>query len=295
MVAIRKMLTREELEKFEKHYLTIENRQWEKRKRIAVVSAGNIPIAGFHDFFAVLISGNDYMGKLSSQDNLLLPAIADLLISIEPEFQERISFVDKLTTFDKIIATGSNNSARYFEYYFGKYPHILRKNRNSLAILTGEEQKADLEKLYHDLFLYFGLGCRSVSMLWVPENYDFIPLIHIFEEMGKEIAMHHHLLNNLDYQKTMHLMNQTPFLDAGIALLIEKPLLPSPIGVIHYQYYRTINEVKNFISSNKENIQCVVGNTIKIENIIPFGEAQFPHLTDFADGIDSVLWATEEE
>lgn len=293
ILGITKMLTADELQKLSDRYRDKENLDFDKREKIAVVSAGNIPLAGFHDFFAVLFSGNDYIGKLSSHDNLLLPVFADLLIEIEPAFKERITFVEKLPSFNKIIATGSNNSSRYFDYYFGKYPHILRKNRNSMAILRGNESHEELAALFDDIFLYFGLGCRSISMLWLPIGYDFTSLINIFEQKGGDIATHHHYLNNIDYQKTIYLMNQIPFIDAGIALLAEKKALSSPIGIIYYQYYNHIDEVEEFAKEHAEEIQCVVANGMPVEQIAPLGSAQFPEITDFADGIDTILWATE--
>ncbi|MDL2312167.1 hypothetical protein LJC68_04750 [Bacteroidales bacterium OttesenSCG-928-B11] len=295
IIAIANMLTADELAKLQEYYENQTDIDLEKKENIAVVSAGNIPLAGFHDFFAVLVSGNNYIGKLSSQDNLLLPAIAELLIEIEPAFKKRIDFVQRLSSFNKIIATGSNNSSRYFEYYFGKYPHILRKNRNSLAILTGNENQEKLECLFNDIFLYFGLGCRSVSMLWVPKDYDFNNLISVFKEKGPDIAIHHHYLNNIDYQKTMHLMNQIPFIDAGIALFVARPALPSPIGIIHYQYYTDLDKVDNFIKTHCDEIQCVVGDALPLDGITPLGCAQSPKIMDFADGVDTILWAAKTE
>ena len=290
LTAIAKMLNHDDLMKLQHHYSIFPRIDSAKDETIAVISAGNIPLAGFHDFFSVLVSGIRYMGKLSSHDNMMLPIIAEILIKIYPPFKEKILFVEKISGFDKIITTGSNNSARYFEYYFGKYPHILRKNRNSLAILSGDETDSQLKALYRDIFLYFGLGCRSVSMLFVPENYDFNRFIEIMNDCGKEIAMHHHYLNNLDYQKTMHLMNSVSFIDAGIALLSEKPQLNSPIGIIHWQYYKKMEEVKQFITNERENIQCVVSTHSAIENGIAFGKAQNPDILDFADNIDTIKW-----
>ena len=289
--AIAEMLSAESLEKMQQHYASMPNLDLNKQQQIAVISAGNIPVAAFHDFFSVLVSGNCYMGKLSSHDKQLLPMLAQILIEIEPSFKERISFVEKVSGFDKIIATGSNNSARYFEYYFGKYPHILRKNRNSLAVLSGNETDEQLLGLYQDTFLYFGLGCRSVSMLFLPEGYDFSRFIEIANQEGKEIAMHNHYLNNIDFQKTMYLMNKVSFIDAGIALLVERRQLNSPIGIIHIQYYNSIEEPKQFIHEEQENIQCVVSEMQEIDNAIPFGKAQYPDIIDFADHIDTITWA----
>ena len=291
LTAIAEMLSVEELEKMQRRYASMPNLDLNKQQQIAVISAGNIPVAAFHDFFSVLVSGNCYMGKLSSHDKLLLPMLAQILIDIEPSFKERISFVEKVSNFDKIIATGSNNSARYFDYYFGKYPHILRKNRNSLAVLSGNETDEQLLGLYHDTFLYFGLGCRSVSMLFLPKDYDFSRFIEIANQEGKEVAMHNHYLNNIDFQKTMYLMNKVSFIDVGIALLVERRQLSSPIGIIHIQYYNDIEEVKQFVNEEQENIQCVVSEMPEIADAVAFGKAQHPGISDFADHIDTIIWA----
>ena len=291
LTAIAEMLSVEELEKMQRRYASMPNLDLNKKQQIAVISAGNIPVAAFHDFFSVLVSGNCYMGKLSSHDKLLLPMLAQILIDIEPSFKERISFVEKVSNFDKIIATGSNNSARYFDYYFGKYPHILRKNRNSLAVLSGNETDEQLLGLYQDTFLYFGLGCRSVSMLILPKDYDFSRFIEIANQEGKEVAMHNHYLNNIDFQKTMYLMNKVSFIDVGIALLVERRQLNSPIGIIHIQYYNDIEEVKQFVNEEQENIQCVVSEMPEIADAVAFGKAQHPGISDFADHIDTIIWA----
>ena len=291
LTAIAEMLSAESLEKMQQHYASMPNLDLNKQQQIAVISAGNIPVAAFHDFFSVLVSGNCYMGKLSSHDKLLLPMLAQILIDVEPSFKDRIAFVEKVSGFDKIIATGSNNSARYFDYYFGKYPHILRKNRNSLAVLSGNESDEQLLGLYHDTFLYFGLGCRSVSMLYLPKGYDFSRLINIANQEGKEVAMHNHYLNNIDFQKTMYLMNKVSFIDAGIALLVERKQLNSPIGIIHIQYYNSIEEPKQFMHEEQENIQCVISEIPEIADAIPFGKAQHPGISDFADHIDTIVWA----
>lgn len=292
--AIAEMLSQDSLKKIKKQYENILPLTT-KEEKIAVVSAGNIPLVGFHDFFSVLISGNNYIGKLSSVDNLLLPLLAKILLEIEPAFSSKISFEEKLTTFDKVIATGSNNSARYFEYYFRNYPYILRQNRNSIAVLSGEETDDQLRGLYNDIFLYFGLGCRSVSKLFVPENYSFNRLIDIFTEMGNEIAMHHHYLNNLDFQKTIHLMNRHAFIDAGIALLIESTNLSSPIGIIHYEFYNSIESVNRFVENEKDKLQCVVSDNPIIKQAVPFGESQSPDILDFADNVDTILFCSNNK
>ncbi|MDR1758561.1 MAG: hypothetical protein LBR51_06360 [Bacteroidales bacterium] len=257
---------------------------------VGVISAGNIPLAGFHDFFAVLVTGHRYLGKLSRNDCYLLPKIADMLVKIAPTLAQQIDFTDRLTHFDAVIATGSNNSARYFEYYFGKYPHITRKSRNSVAVLTGKESQSELEGLFLDTFLYFGLGCRSVSLLCVPKNYDFQPFLNICQQLGKELSQHHHYLNNLDYQRTLFLMNRTPFVDGGIALFTENAQLCSPISVVHTHTYNHIDEIVSFIAQEHEHLQCVVATAGLIDNTISFGKAQIPAVTDFADGVDTIAW-----
>jgi hypothetical protein len=257
---------------------------------VAVISAGNIPMAGFHDFFAVLVSGCSYQGKLSKEDNLLLRSVAKVLITIEPRFKNKILFTTQPKDFDRIITTGSNNSARYFEYYFGKYPHILRKNRNSVAVLSGKETTLQLELLFEDIFLYFGMGCRSVSLLFVPKNYNFDLFITICESKKAAIEQHAHYCNNLDYQKTIHLMNKIPYQDAGIALLTENKGLQSPVGIIHYVYYEKISEVQSYLDAHRDAIQCIVSTVEQIDASIDFGSAQYPKIDEFADGIDVVKW-----
>lgn len=293
--AIALMLDEKKLKLFSGKYEPIADADFNRKERIAVISPGNIPVAGFHDFFSVLVSGNDYQGKLSDQDDQLLPVLAEILSEIDSRFAERISFVSKINRFSKVIATGSNNSSRYFHYYFGQYPHILRKNRNSIAILSGSETDDDLENLFQDIFLYFGLGCRSVSHLFVPAGYTFDRLFSVFEKLGKEFTMHHHYLNNLDYQKTVHLMNRLPFLDSGIALLIENKTLPSPIGIINYQFYSSKNEFNEYLTMEKENLQCVGTAMSEFEKAIPFGRAQQPDIDDFADGIDVIKWLLSKD
>lgn len=293
--AIAAMLEKKKLTELQTYYETFPHLDFNKEDTVAVISAGNIPLAGFHDFFSVLVSGNRYMGKLSKDDRILLPALAEILTVIEPGFKSDIEFVDKPVRFDKIIATGSNNSVRYFEYYFGKYPHILRHHRNSFAILSGRESDEELEALFDDIFLYFGLGCRSVSALFVPENYSFEKLIGVWNRKGKEIAVHHRYLNNLDYQKTVHLMNSIPYLDAGIALLIEKKQLASPIGIIYYQYYQDVEQIKEFMEKEKKHIQCVVSADDRIPDTIPFGKSQQPDITDHADGVDVIAWLAGDQ
>jgi len=264
------------------------------RKRVAVISAGNIPLAAFHDFFCILVSGNDYQGKLSSQDQYLLPVLAEELTRIAPEFGDRISFVEKIADFDAVIATGSNNSARYFDYYFSKFPHILRKNRNSVAVLNGHETEEELRLLADDIYLYFGLGCRSVSKIFVPKGYDFVPFLQILTQESQPIALHHQFNNNLEYQKAVHLMNQIYYMDAGTFLLVENQNYASPIGMLYYEYYEDIENVNRRLTEDADQLQCIVSHDPHITLAAPFGSAQTPTPSDYPDGIDTLqfLWDT---
>ena len=287
--AIGEMLEAEALDAYYEKYQDIVPAE-EPRRTVAVISAGNIPLAAFHDFFCVLVSGNDYQGKLSSQDKRLLPVLADELIRIEPRFAERISFVEKVSNFDSIIATGSDNSARYFEYYFSKYPHILRKNRNSVAVLTGEESDDELRALADDIYLYFGLGCRSVSKLFVPKDYDFVPFLRILTQQSQSIAQHHQFNNNLEYQKAVNLMNKLYYMDAGTFLLVESQNYASPIGMVYYEYYDDLEAVNRRLNDDRELLQYIACRDPRIAHAEPFGNAQSPTLTDYPDGIDTFRW-----
>lgn len=256
-------------------------------KQVAIIMAGNIPLVGFHDFLSVLITGNKVLAKLSSNDKTLLPFLAEQLISIEPEFKNFIEFTEgRLKDFDAVIATGSNNTARYFDYYFGKYPNIIRKNRNSVAVLTGNETEADLKNLADDIFRYFGLGCRNVSKIYIPEDYDFEPF---FKGMfsWKEIIHNHKYINNYDYNKAVYLMDSFPLLDNEFMLLKEDKGFSSPISVVFYEKYTSKYAVKKMLEAEAENIQCLVTKA-GLPNEIPFGKAQNPKLWDYADGVDTV-------
>lgn len=284
--ALGKMLNEEDLSRFESEYRMMAE-EAVVPQTVAVISAGNIPIVAFHDFMMVLLSGNRYMGKLSSQDKLLLPVISQLLIDIEPQFANYIVFVNRISDFDKVIATGSDNTSRYFEYYFGKYPHIVRHSRNSFAILDGNETETDLSQLCQDIFLYFGLGCRSVSKIYVPENYNFDTLINCMNEHREPIKMHHAYLNNLDYQRTMYMMNLIPFIDAQVALLAENSAIASPIGIVYYQYYQHLSEIHHYYEANRNHIQCVATSLKTDFPTVSFGQTQQPSLFDFADGVNT--------
>ncbi len=256
-------------------------------KRIGVVMAGNLPLVGFHDFISVLISGNAFIGKLSSKDNKLLKFIADYLIDTNYEFKKLIYFTqEKLENFDAVIATGNNNTSRYFEYYFGKYPHIIRKNRSSFGILTGKESDEEIKKLGTDIFSYFGLGCRNVSKLFIPEDFSFNQFFENIQNF-EYVYRHNKYANNYDYNKSIYLMNQIQQYDNGFLILKEDENLSSPIGVLYYQHYNNLSDVRDYIDQKKDEIQCIVSTGI-IGESVPFGKAQQPELWDYADNIDTM-------
>jgi hypothetical protein len=250
--------------------------------------AGNITVVGFHDFFCILLAGYHFLGKLSSEDSRLLPAIADILIRIDPEFKNLISFTDeRLSDFDAVIATGSNNTYRYFEYYFGKYPHILRKNRNGVAILTGKETREELSGLADDIFIFFGKGCRSISKLYLPAGYDFQLLQEPFAGYNHYFN-HHKYRNNYDYYKTIFILDKTPFIDLGHLLLIENTDKASPVSVLHYEYYNDLAIFNHILPGLKDQIQCIVCHDEQVFDSIKPGNAQSPELWDYADGFDTM-------
>jgi hypothetical protein len=250
---------------------------------VGVIMAGNIPLVGFHDFLSVLISGNNIIAKTSSKDYELITCISDILCSINPRFRDRIEFTEgTLVNFDVVIATGSDNSSRYFDYYFGKYPNIIRKNRNSIAILEGNETDEELEDLGTDIFSYFGLGCRNVSKVYFPKGYNLKSISKCWDKF-KGVIEHSKYANNYDFNKAVYLVNKEAFHDTGFLLLKEESKISSPVSVLYYEYYESQNAVKQQTDLLKEKIQCVVG-----KQHIPFGKAQWPHLWDYADGIDTI-------
>ena len=260
-------------------------------KNVGVVMAGNIPLVGFHDFLTVLISGHTLWGKLSSQDAYLLRYVAQLLTEIEPRFEPHIRWVEKLKEADAIIATGSDNTARYFEYYFAKYPHIIRKNRTGVGVLRGNESAEELYLLGRDVFQYFGLGCRNVSKLWVPTGYDFVALIEAWEPY-QDVLLHHKYHNNYDYNKSIHLVNGDPFLETGFALIKESEALVSPISMVFYETYTDLSGLKSTLDAHEGKIQCVVSENGWWTGSIPLGQAQQPELEDYADGVDTLAFVS---
>lgn len=257
------------------------------KKNIGVVMAGNIPMVGIHDFICILLSGHKIMAKLSSQDEVLIPFIANELVKIEPKFKSQIDFVDQLKGIDAAIATGSDNTSRYFKYYFGKYPNIIRKNRTSIAILDGNESQENLRNLGRDIFSYFGLGCRNVSKLFLPRSILIEDIIPHFEDY-KLIGDHNKYNNNYFYNKSILLVNQTEHFDSGFALFQENENLASPISMIYYEYYKDIEQLKNNLSLLDDKIQCKVSNMDTIPDKVVFGKAQMPEIWDYADNIDTM-------
>lgn len=255
-------------------------------KTIGVVMAGNLPLVGFHDLLCVLISGNDIQAKVSSKDAALIQYIAQQLITIEPGFSDRIKFTtEQLKGIDAVIATGSDNSARYFEFYFRKYPHIIRKNRTSVAVIRATDDQKSLTELGDDVFSYFGLGCRNVAKIFLPESFDLAVLLKSWESY-REVINHHKYANNYDYQKAIALVNKTPFYDNGFVLLLEDEGMVSPISTVYFQYYQNELHLNDLLQHHQEKIQCIVGSSAPAT--VPFGKAQLPEVWDYADNVDTI-------
>jgi hypothetical protein len=275
---VEHFLQKDLLEKWTSEY-QIPGRE-ETPKKIGLVMAGNIPLVGFHDFLCCYINGHDPVIKLSSRDSCLFPVILEFLNKKNQAATDQIMVSSLLKGMDAYIATGSNNSARYFDYYFGKYPSLIRRNRTSIALLDGDETAEDLEKLADDVFLYFGLGCRNVTQIRVPENYDFVPLLRAFRKY-QWMADHHKYKNNYDYRLSLAILNKLQYMSNDCLLMIENESPFSPIAVLHYTYYK---DIKDSVPSEKdENLQCVVGR-----QFLPFGNSQRPGLSDYADGRDTM-------
>ncbi|TRX48273.1 acyl-CoA reductase [Fulvivirga sp. M361] len=260
-------------------------------KLIGVVLAGNIPAVGFHDVFCILLSGNIAVIKPSSKDTVIMTYLLDQLTRLSPGISAYFRLVDQLKGIDAVIATGSDNTSRYFEYYFGKYPNIIRKNRTSIGILSGTEGQEVLTKLGEDIFLYYGLGCRNVSKIYVPEGYDFKPLFAALEPY-QSIIHHHKYHNNYDYNKAIYLVNKEHHLDNGFLLIKEDPQLVSPISVLFYETYTDLDNLKITIERQQHKIQCIVSENGHWSNSLTFGTAQCPTLNDYADGIDTMEFLT---
>jgi hypothetical protein len=255
-------------------------------KIIGIIMAGNIPMVGFHDLLCVVLMGHKAQVKLSSDDPYVIAYFVSVLKSINSNLKDRIIISEKLQSVDAVIATGSNNSYRYFESYFKHLPRLLRKNRKSIAILNGTETEKDLQLLAYDILTYFGLGCRNVSQIFIPNNQSVEKVLDAMMSLN-DVINHHKYANNYTYHKALLLMNNEQHLDTGFLLPKKRRNLSAPLACIHYDYYDSMEDIKAFIQENKEDIQCIVGN-YSSTNVVPFGKAQSPDLKDFADNIDTL-------
>lgn len=254
-------------------------------KKIGVIMAGNIPAVGFHDLLTVVLAGHICVAKLSSQDSVLMLVLIEKLLEFNPALSIKIG--DKMNDVDALIATGSDNSARYFEYYFRNKPHIIRQNRSSVAILNGQESVEDFMNLGHDITDYYGLGCRNISKFYVPEDYDFTQFYDIIEPLG-DVFYHNKYKNNYDYNKSIYLVNRQHHFDNGFLILTEDESLVSPISVIFYEKYQNFEDLNQKIAEKVDKIQCIVSKDAWFENSLAFGETQKPQLWDYADGVDTM-------
>jgi hypothetical protein len=259
----------------------------QESKQIGIVMAGNIPLVGFHDFLAVILAGHQAVIKLSSQDRVLLPVLLAKLIKINPEFSEQILVVDKLPTVNAVIATGSDNSSRYFKKYFKDIPHIIRQNRTSVAVLNGNETVGELQLLGADIFSFFGLGCRNVAKIFVPEGYDMVPLLSALEGY-QEVINHPKYFNNYEYNKAIYLVNRTPHLDTGFVLFTQSTEIVSPLAVIFYEEYSDEQQLSRTLQTHAGKIQCIVNSGNLNTETIPIGDSQLPDIDDYADNIDTM-------
>lgn len=266
----------------DKYHFNIENPQ-----NVAIIMAGNIPLVGFHDFLCVLISGHNVLVKQSSNDKHLLPFLAKYLEVVEPNFKGKIKFTEeKLDNFDAVIATGSDNTARYFEYYFKNKPSIIRRNRNSVAILTGDETNAQLEELSNDIFRYYGLGCRNVSKLFIPKDYNFDAFFNAVYKWNS-IIHESKYANNYDYNKAVYLMSEFDMLENGFLMIKEDESYASPIATLFYEYYNNSDALQLKLKDEADKIQCIVADGFT-DTEIKYGQTQCPKLSDYADNVDTV-------
>lgn len=261
-------------------------------QKIGVVMAGNIPAVGFHDLLSVLVSGHHLLAKLSNDDRILMMYLIEKLIEIEPELAQRITIAERLNAADAYIATGSDNTARYFEYYFSKKPHLIRRNRTSAGILTGEESNDELVALGRDVFQYFGLGCRNVSKVFVPSGYDFSGFYEAIESQMDVFRNHHKYFNNYEYNKSVYLVNREPHLDNGFLILRQTDSLVSPISVLFFDYYEDADDLSSKLEAHAEKIQCIVSKDGFYPGSLSLGAAQQPTLLDYADGVDTMAFLT---
>lgn len=265
-------------------------------KTVGIIMAGNIPLVGFHDLMAVLITGHRALVKTSSQDDVLPRRLVEALITIEPGLEGMVEFADgRLTGFSHIIATGSSNSSRYFDYYFSRYPSIIRGNRNSVAVITGQETDEELRALGKDIFRFFGLGCRNVSKILVNEKVEMTELLRHFEGWS-HIIEHHKYRNNYDYHKAILLVERIPHLDTGFLLAVEKEALACPVSMVHFERFDDLGTVKERLVEQAQAIQCVVASEATgIAGSVGFGKSQEPDPWDYADGVDTVAFLLQEQ
>ena len=262
-------------------------------KKVGLIMAGNIPLVGFHDLLTTFVAGHQAIIKLSDKDKFIIPYLIQLLGKLDERALAFFEVVERLKNFDAVIATGSNNSARYFEAYFGKYPNIIRKNRNGIAVLKGNETKEEIRALGSDVFRFFGLGCRNVSKIYVPQDFSFDTLLGVWHE-NKSIILNHKYKNNFDYNYALLMINKEPFLANGCLILKEDKAIPSRIASLHYEYYSNEAELSRELVTQNDQIQCVIANSPLPEiSTINFGEAQIPALADYADGVDTLQFLVE--
>lgn len=278
-------LQRDQLEKWVGHY---DFDKTKGGKKIGLILAGNIPLVGFHDFVSVFLTGHHSKIKISDKDKFVLPHLVEKMTEQDARMKEYVEFIERLSGFDGVIATGSNNSARYFEAYFGKYPNIIRKNRTAVAVLEGNETEAELFELGNDIFKYFGLGCRNVSKIYVPKDYNFDLFMETMHKFN-DLALHNKYKNNFDYNFTLFILNQRHHLNNGCILLVEDESLHSRIASLHYEYYSASSDVQEKLTAKQNEIQCVVSK-MKFDQVsnVDFGQAQQPGLMDYADGVDTI-------
>lgn len=287
IASLATMLKKENL----KEWLSKYNNSPVAVKNVGIIMAGNIPMVGFHDMMCVLLSGHELHAKLSSQDKALLPFFCKVLCCIAPEFESRIHFhKESMKDCDAYIATGTNNSARYFEHYFGKYPNIIRRNRNSVAVINGTESTEDLKAIGKDIFDYFGMGCRNITKLYVPESYNFDKFFKAIYDYN-DVVNHSKYGNNYDYNKAIYLMGSLALLDNGFVLLKEDENIASPVGVLFYEYYSDMEKLQELLKEHDEEIQCIVAQKDKMfQRQVAPGMAQCPAINDYADGIDTMAF-----
>lgn len=284
--AIGQALEKEKVTKFCQKYSDKLNTN-HKNNTVAVIAAGNVPLVGFFDVVYAILANYKLKLKLSSNDNVLIPSIISIMESIEPRFEEKVEFVNgKIEGFDHLIATGNNNTAKHFEFYFKDYNKIIRKNKNSVAVLSGNETNKEMYDLADDILLYFGLGCRSVSKIYIPKDYNLDLIFNSINRYGEELMQHNKYMNNYLYNRTIYLMNSEKFLDNNFFIVKNSEQISSPIGVLHFEYYSSIYELNRKLKKNKDDLQCIVSSIDQINNSIPFGTSQQPNLEDFADEID---------